>query len=172
MPSRSTGRIDRGCSRVSHIPYLFPGVTAIVTVPQLDSAIPALGIQQPWAELIVRGIKRMEIRSQNTRVRGEIYVYASRQASRLPAAAAAAERYNLDLDRLPRGVLVGRVQLVNSSPALARHACAACLPTGLLVDRFAWQLEAPEAFAAPVDVRFLPYGIWFYPFRRKQAETR
>lgn len=143
-----------------------------MTAPQLDSAIPALGIQQPWAELILRGIKQIEVRSQNTRVRGEIYLYASRQTSRLPAAAEAVEKYDLDLDRLPRGVLVGRVQLVSSSQALARHARAACLPADLLVDRFAWHFETPEPFANPVDVRFLPYGVWFYPFRRKQADAR
>ena len=32
----------------------------------------ALAIQQPWAELILRGIKTLEIRSQPTRQRGTI----------------------------------------------------------------------------------------------------
>jgi len=47
----------------------------------------ALGIQQPWVELILRGVKTLEIRSQPTRQRGTIYLYASKRPSALPAAA-------------------------------------------------------------------------------------
>lgn len=47
----------------------------------------ALAIQQPWAELILRGIKTLEIRSQPTRQRGTILLYASKRVSALPAVA-------------------------------------------------------------------------------------
>jgi hypothetical protein len=40
----------------------------------------ALSIRQPFAELILRGIKRIEYRSQPTRIIGErFYIYASRK---------------------------------------------------------------------------------------------
>ena len=37
----------------------------------------ALTIRQPWAKLILRGIKTIEVRSRLTRVRGRVYIYAS-----------------------------------------------------------------------------------------------
>lgn len=129
----------------------------------------ALGIQQPWAELILRGVKTIEIRSQPTQVRGRIYLYASKQFSLLPAAQSALERHRLDLNVLPRGVLVGSVEIVQSRRAVPDDAEAACLPPELLADRHAWRFAAPERLAEPLPVRFLPYGVWFYPFRRKNC---
>ena len=126
----------------------------------------ALGVQQPWAELILRGVKTIEVRSSGSRVRGPIYLYASRRPSALPDAAAASDRYRLDLDRLPRGVIVGEAEIVESRPATPEDAAAACVSIDLLSGKFAWRLARPRAFTEPVPVRFLPYGVWFYPFRR------
>jgi hypothetical protein len=129
----------------------------------------ALGIQQPWGELILRGIKTLEIRTQSTQVRGRIYLYASKQASTLPAALAAAREHRLEVEALPRGLLIGSVEIVESRRAQSHDAAAACVPTELLADRHAWRFAAPERFPEPLPVRFLPYGVWFYPFRRKHA---
>jgi ASCH domain len=133
--------------------------------PELDRL--ALGIRQPWIELILRGAKTIEVRTTNTQVRGPIYLYASRQISTLPAARRAAEIYGLEIDDLPRGVIVGCVELKNARPASSTDAHAACLPVALLEKRLAWELANPERFDQPLTPRFLPYGIWFYPFRRK-----
>lgn len=127
----------------------------------------ALGIQQPWAELILRGIKTLEVRSLNTQVRGRIYLYTSKRLSTLPDATRAAEVHRIDLDSLPKGLLVGSVELVDSRPAVEQDAAAACLSPELLTKQHAWEFASPERFAKPVPVRFLPYGVWFYPFRRK-----
>ena len=127
----------------------------------------ALGVQQPWAELILRGVKTIEVRSSDTRVRGPIYVYASRRPSSLPDAAAMCARHGLDLGQLPRGLIVGEVEIVGSRRATPADAPAACVSPDLLAGRFAWRLENPRPFAEPLAVRFLPYGVWFYPFKRK-----
>lgn len=127
----------------------------------------ALGIQQPWAELILRGIKTLEIRSLNTQVRGCIYLYTSKRLSTLPDALRAAELHGLELDVLPKGLLVGSVELVESRPTMVQDAQAACLSPELLKNQQAWRLASPTRFAEPLPVRFLPYGVWFYPFRRK-----
>jgi len=37
----------------------------------------ALSIRQPWAELIMRGNKKIEYRSKPTKVRERVYIYAS-----------------------------------------------------------------------------------------------
>lgn len=127
----------------------------------------ALGIQQPWAELILRGVKTLEIRSQPTRQRGTIYVYTSKRPSPLDAAATAARQHEIDIASLPFGVLVGTVNLVDCRPCTAKDQTAACVPAALLKGQYAWQLAEPRRLAKPMAVRFLPYGIWFYPFKRR-----
>src|SRR5579863_360561 len=78
-----------------------------------DPAIIALGVRQPWVELILRGIKTIEVRSQDTRVRGTIYLYASKKFSELPAAIDAAHKHDLDCASLPTGLLVGSVEIAS-----------------------------------------------------------
>lgn len=119
--------------------------------------------------MILRGEKTIEVRSLSTRVRGTIYLYASKKDSSLPAALERAERMGIDTDSLPRGVLVGTVEIVGSRLCRADDAAAACVPPSLLDDRFAWLLSRPERFDEPLPVRFLPYGVWFYPFRRRNG---
>jgi ASCH domain len=131
----------------------------------------ALGIRQPWIELILRGVKTLEIRSRNTRIRGTIYLYASKQLSNLPAAGIAARRHALDVTSLPCGLLLGSVELCGTRPATPRDAQAACVPTAHLAGQFAWDLQNPQRFAHPLPVKSLPYGVWFYPFRRRRREA-
>lgn len=128
----------------------------------------ALGVRQPWAELIVRGIKTVEVRSQNTEVRGTIYIYAARKLAEHPGADAAWEKYDLDAEALPRGLIVGTVEIADSAPALKDHAAAACVPAEVLRNQHAWRLVEPRRIE-PLKPRFLPYGIWFYPFKRRRT---
>jgi hypothetical protein len=127
----------------------------------------ALGVRQPWAELILRGIKTIEVRSQDTNVRGPIYVYSSKKISEHPAAITAAKEHGLDLEALPRGVLVGTVEIHRTALLKVNDAAAACVPAAHLVDQFGWYLRSPVRLDEPLAVRFLPYGVWFYPFRRR-----
>lgn len=129
----------------------------------------ALGVQQPWADLIVRRRKTIEVRSTNTRVRGQIYIYASRRQPGLPDAKKAATRFGLEIATLPRGAIVGTAELVESRTAVARDARPACIRPGLLVGRFTWRFASAERFDETLAVRYLPCGIWFYPFRRKNG---
>jgi len=132
----------------------------------------ALAIQQPWAELILRGIKTLEIRSQPTQLRGTIYLYASKRASQLPAAEVAARRWNIEIESLPKGKLVGTIDLVDCRASRGADHEAACVPANLLKGQFAYQLDRPRRFAAPRSARFLPYGVWFYPFKRRPRPRR
>ena len=76
----------------------------------------ALSVMQPWASLIVLGVKRIETRPWHTGFRGRLAVHAS---SRLPpgfdeVVGTEAVRSALRLapwQRLPRGVLLGTVEL-------------------------------------------------------------
>lgn len=132
-----------------------------------DPNIIALGIRQPWAELILRGVKTIEVRSQNTQVRGTIYIYAAKKVSDFPAALDAAREHGIDVDELPRGVIVGSVTIERTAPSVATDASFACVPAGFLTSQFSWTLSRPHRFDPPLAVRFLPYGIWFYPFKRR-----
>ena len=67
----------------------------------------ALSIRQPWAELIMRGNKEEEYRSRATKVRGRIAIYSSLSKGDLPEAI----HWGLDPDELPRGVIIGTVEL-------------------------------------------------------------
>ena len=132
----------------------------------------SLAIQQPWAELILRGIKTLEIRSQPTRQRGRILLYASKRASALPAAQAAARGLSLDVESLPRGKVVGSVDLIDCRPARSNDQQAACVGAELLKGQFAYEIARPQRFATPRTPRFLPYGVWFYPFKRRPKRDR
>jgi hypothetical protein len=126
-----------------------------------------LAIQQPWAELILRGIKTLEVRSQPTQLRGTIYLYASKRASQLAAADAAACRWKIDVESLPLGKLVGTIDLVDCRASRPSDQRAACVPADLLSGQFVYELGHPMRFDPPRAVRFLPYGVWFYPFKRR-----
>ena len=118
----------------------------------------ALGVKQPWAELILLGIKTIEIRSQNTQIRGPIYLYTSKRPSSDPAALAAADKHKINLDTLPLGKLVGTVEIVDSQQCHAKESPAACLPSSLLQNKIGWHLANPQRLPEPINVRFLPYG--------------
>lgn len=129
----------------------------------------ALGVQQPWAELILRGVKTLEIRRSHTRRTEVIYIYASQKFSRFPAARRALKRHQIERDQLIYGRILGTVEIVDSRPATKDDAEAACVPAKLLAGCYAWELANPVRFERPLEVRYLPYGIWFYPFKRKSG---
>lgn len=105
----------------------------------------ALSVRQPFAELIIRGVKTAEERSRPTHVRGRIYIYAS--LGRWPAADEAewAEEFGLDVDGLPRGVLVGTVELYDSHGEN-------------------WVFRAATRLAKPIKPERRPNPVWFRPF--------
>jgi hypothetical protein len=127
----------------------------------------ALGVRQPWAELILRGIKTIEVRTLPTQVRGPIYLYTSKVIATTPAAQSAAAAHALKIDALPRGLLVGTVDIVGCERCRPSDANAACLTPEIVEGKLGWKLANPQRLDKPLKVRFLPYGVWFYPFRRK-----
>lgn len=137
--------------------------------PDVDLEQLALGVQQPWAELILTGIKTLEIRRSNTRCRGTIYIYSSQKFSSYPAARRALKRHQLDRNDLIRGCILGTVEIVDSRQATREDSHAASLPAKLLTNRYSWVLSNPIQFKQPLEVRYQPYGVWFYPFKRKSG---
>jgi hypothetical protein len=133
-----------------------------------DRDLIALGIQQPWAELILRGVKTVEVRSQSTRLRGPVYLYASKRCAPRRLATPAAKRFGIDLESLPRGLVVGTVEIISASPSEPNDAKAACVPRKYLANCFSWRLANSNRLARPLRATFLPYGVWFYPWKRRR----
>ncbi len=129
----------------------------------------ALGIRQPWAELILRGIKTVEVRSLPTRVRGPIYLYTSQKLADIPAAVEAVRNHGLNPEALTLGRIVGTVEIVDSRPCTPADVRPSCVPEPLLNGRNGWVLQNPQRLDDPLRPRFLPYGVWFYPFRRRNG---
>ena len=127
----------------------------------------ALGVRQPWAELILRGEKTIEVRSRNTNVRGTIYLYASKKVSTHPAAEKSAKQHKIVPDEFPMGVLVGTVDIIDCIPCKSRDAKAGCVSRRDVKGQYGWRLENACRLVKPLDVIFLPYGVWFYPFKRR-----
>jgi hypothetical protein len=112
----------------------------------------ALSIRQPHAEAIMRGIKPIEFHIHPTEVRGRIYIYANLKRYRHEEEAEMLEMYGIgdvNADDLPRGVLVGTVELWN------------CTGSG---GKYEWQFRNPERAAELLKPTTPPGAIWFNPF--------
>ena len=110
----------------------------------------ALSLYQPWAEMIIRGQKTVELRTWKVRYRGPLLIHAS--AVRRPARV---RQLGWDPDTLVYGALLGVVNLVNVVPIDAEryealrpyHLREAPYPGSPL---FAWYLQHPQPFARPI----------------------
>lgn len=108
----------------------------------------ALSIRQPYAEAIMRGIKKIEYRSGPTSRRGRILIYASKKRD-----SAEEERTwladhgmsDVNCDVLPRGVLIGSVEIFRC-------------------DGGEWHLRNPIPAKKLIRPKRQPQPVWFYPF--------
>ena len=105
----------------------------------------AISVRQPWAELIMRGVKQREYRSRSTKVRGRVYVYASLTPADDPAAWRKAGRKP---GELPSGVIVGSVEIVG------------CRKDGR-VDEFAYELANPKRLRKPITPKNKPQPVFW-----------
>ena len=75
----------------------------------------ALSVRQPWAFFIVQGIKDEEYRPRCTKFRGTVLVHASKRVDRAPFRmfVEQLQREHVDLPLLPRGFIVGAVDIAD-----------------------------------------------------------
>ena len=66
----------------------------------------ALSLKQPWAELILQGKKKIELRKWNTKFRGEFLIHSSKN----PDESAMKE---FGFKNFPNGFIVGRAELID-----------------------------------------------------------
>ncbi len=108
----------------------------------------ALSIRQPYAELILRGIKKIEYRSRRTRIIGErFYIYAARTPG---DTAGFAKLGCVPGDPgVPTGVIVGSAQI------------AACEANN---GYYHWHLSDVKRLKRPRKPKRMPQPVWFTPF--------
>ncbi|QDT34419.1 ASCH domain-containing protein [Thalassoglobus polymorphus] len=132
----------------------------------------ALGVQQPWAELILQGIKTVEVRNVPVGMRTTVYLYSSRKRSKFPDADVAVKSNGIDLQTLAYGRIVGSVDIVDCQPCSPEDAVSACVSWELMQGRYSWKLENPVRCPLPIEPRYIPYGMWFYPFKPRVITSR
>lgn len=114
----------------------------------------ALSIRQPFAEAIMRGAKTTEYRSAPTKIRGRILIYASQTRYGEKEEADFLEEFGIEntvVDDLPRGVIIGSVELHDS-------------------DEGEWYLREPQRASKCIAPLNHPNPVWFYPFGNPKFE--
>ena len=107
----------------------------------------ALSIRQPWAELILRGEKRIEYRTVPCRKVGErVYIYAAPKVEENERRAY--QRIGLEVGELPTGVLVGTMEIDRCSGKNGR---------------FKWHIREPRRLARPRKPKGRPQPVWYFP---------
>jgi hypothetical protein len=125
----------------------------------------AITLIQPWATLVVHGFKHFETRSWETCHRGELLIHAGKKrnpaiddlCTQEPFKSCLARAGYHSSDDLPRGAIIGRVNL------LACHKVEDIHPDDLSeierafgdyrTGRYAWQLDIPSRLDVPIDFR-------------------
>ena len=118
--------------------------------PDISSGIQnkALSIRQPYAEMILRGIKTIEYRTMPTKIRGRVYIYASLTAGLMEAF----EKLKSKPGDFPTGVLVGTVEIVGCKT-----------PDGY---DYEWLLANPQRLEKPITADNKAQPSWFIPFKK------
>ena len=116
----------------------------------------ALSIRQPWASLILKAGKDIENRCWPTKIRGRILIHAAKGCTRVEmedaldfAEAACGTRYRGDLKSIPRGGIIGSVEIVD---------CVTASASPWFVGKFGFVLRNPQ----PLPFRPLRGQLGFF----------
>ena len=125
----------------------------------------ALTLTQPWASLVILGVKRVETRSWRTSYEGPLAIHAAKGWTRddVDFAFDLAARDILPLlpsIELPRGAVLGTVVFTGYRPTGGmRPSGIEHLLGDFTLGRFAWCLTLPREFAEPIPARGA-LGLW------------
>jgi activating signal cointegrator 1 len=125
----------------------------------------ALTVLQPWAQLLMLGVKRYETRSWKTKHRGPLLIHAGRALSETTRVLCGAEPFRGALAQagirgpgdLPRGVFLGAVILEDCLPTDQVLFDSADQQQAAFGDfgpgRWAWRVMTPMLFREPIAFR-------------------
>lgn len=158
-----------------------------------------LTMTQPFATLAVLGLKWVETRSWVTQYRGPLLIHAGLGPGYFgteaalwdfclsePCRTALAEIGIMNPGRLPRGAIIGKLELRDCRPTAGPRGPIGTGPKyadwvhDLTVQerafgdytpgRYGWLFAAPQAFAVPIRARGLP-GLWRWQGEVADAHT-
>ena len=124
----------------------------------------ALSVRQPWAELILLGHKTIEVRSRRTNLRERVFIYAALNRIEQAEEVRIAAQFGIDVDGLPRGVLVGTVAIVGCMPLKQDDSQAACFEIAEIDGFYGWLLARPQRTEELVKPKNQPQPMFFNPF--------
>ncbi len=107
----------------------------------------ALNVKQPFAELIMRGKKKIEYRTRPTKIRERVYIYATCSFAEREVF----EEFGLKPDDVPGGVIVGSVEIVGCTKGKGRATW------------YEWHLAKPVRLKMPFKPKNHPQPVWFSP---------
>ncbi len=132
-----------------------------------------ISLKQPWATLIILGIKRQEIRTWSTLYRGQLAIHACRKFPEEAGRLCQVEPFRSIFREfgisggcdLPKGAVLGVVQLADCRAATAQdqltlenlaHPTFASIPGGehgRRLGRWVWEFTDPRPLARPLPSR-------------------
>ena len=122
----------------------------------------ALTIRQPWATLIMLGVKRYEFRSWKTKFRGEDLIHAGKGIDK--EAVERLKKY-LPEGELPLGKILGKVNITDCVPMSEEFASMLSkenndiYTTHSFSRNYGFKLEDVEVFDTPIDAKG-QLGFW------------
>jgi hypothetical protein len=131
--------------------------------------VKTLTLTQPWATLLISGVKRFETRGWSTPYRGELAIHAAKRWTEddMVFAQNLIDRGLIDYQTyadLPHGAVLGTARLVavdsTIEVAARKFTSALELELGDFSDgRYAWEIGDPQPFHRPVAARGA-LGLW------------
>jgi hypothetical protein len=120
-----------------------------------------INVDQPWAELIMQGVKTIELRKRRTNHTGQLAIRATKNIL-----VTACKHFDLDPASLTTGAILGTVELVNViefdldtwRATREQHLNPGFGPGKWL----GWRLKEPRRLATPIPYRGLP-GMFTLP---------
>jgi hypothetical protein len=133
------------------------------SISKTDLPRRALSIRQPWAELILRGKKKIEVRSRPTNIRGPMYLYASLTRGADDAKCRAST--GCTWEGLDRGKLVGIIEITDCRELRETDGRAAGFPINFdPTCSFAWVVKPIKRLAKPIESKAHAQPSFFFPF--------
>jgi hypothetical protein len=132
-----------------------------------------ISLLQPWATLVIMGVKTIETRSWQTAYRGPLLIHASKgKKGSILCSRPPLSQYIEDFHRLPFGAIIGSVSLQEIVPVEQLHLSGRQIANLTLEEtafgneakgRYAWLLSDPVALQTPIPVKGT-LGLWDFPF--------
>ena len=131
----------------------------------LPATLRVLSVQQPWAELVLRGIKDVENRSKRTAYRGLLLIHASKSAALAKQVSGQdvgdGERLPL-WDELAYGAIVGAVEVTDCLDVRGWTARRRENVSPFANGPFCWLLEGAQRWERPFPCNG-QVGLWRPP---------